>query len=437
MEPLTKPITQLNGPANFYKFTAQDKTLPTIYFIGDIHFSKKNGCSYDGQCVKLNAARNNLDKKSLDKSCIDLDLAVHAWLLYNNATGVTTDFFIETPLKKQLTTGLRGAKGIENNDKTGWIGSTNYVIEPCFSNKKKCPYGPSSRVHYTDVRGKRQGVTTEIFTGIYEMLNLRVSALELIEPLIYVANSVDRIWQAYLRPGSLRVLEELRQEILKLKTTETTVSLALLFEAAYLNFGTAKEYKGNTGNVSRVRMHRIAWQLYKLNSRDAKGKELAVKLYKFAIAEVEVKKKELKALVEVLSSLDEEDADLQEEIVSKIAGVVLFIGVLAMDVYALSRALYYNNKVCIFHTGVAHTRNYVTFTRDYLGYVEEFGVDNTLDFFDEETGYYEDEGIVNASRCISSDQLPRHLDFATMLRYLTKKGILEAAQYRFEDMERY
>jgi hypothetical protein len=403
-------ITKINGPVNFYEFKGKPNSPTKIifYFIGDVHYSTGYGCDKT-HCQTMNKDKDNISPIIGNGSCMDLDAAMHTWLLYNNSNGIKTDLFIENPIfKSRNISVLRREKELEEEFSTGWIGIAAYMYSPCFYNKNKCPYGPNSRIHLADVRQSDENVI-DIFTWI-SILETTPETNIIFE---YIIGNMDKIWKAYTRIDSFHLLREVRDGILKLDIKNISNSVAKSMDKYAKYISTLRVITKPGGKTEKYRMHKTAWQIYKLFTS---GKEndatLAKKIVKFINEEYESLKNVIIAFSDKSFFTD--------------------IGALIMDGYTLSRAFYYKPDVCIIHTGVAHSFNYIKFIREYLEYVETFGADNTLQYINEDGKY--DDGISNADRCIKSDKLPYSLDFAKMRNFLEKKGIYDRAESKIKDI---
>ena len=423
MEELVTPITSINGPVCFYKFTTTNVNMwssfnvdhirmPVFYFIGDVHYSKENGCL--DNCIQIDR-RTNVVTSSLNSECIDLDTALHTWLLFNNIAGITTDYFLEVP--SQTLQHSTKSREDESDLQRGWLDSTTRLVRSCLLDNKNCLYGPNSRVHYTDIRqGRGDEYLSEVFSSAVLNKSSNATYQSLEEIYKYLSDNFDRIWQAYTEPESLHILLEMYQEIGKLATTSPIRHLRLALGSAYFDTSKTKTLVKSNGITKSIRMYKAAWQLYKLSSRDVKGNDLANKLRAFVADNLKLLKTELEVNITKLAEQTSVSGYLIK--LERVNNAFINCGVLLMDIYTLSRALYYNNNVCIFHAGANHTRNYIVFARDYLGYREVFGVDNVLEHIDEQTGTLSEIGREIVDRCISSEELPLHLNFREMLERL-------------------
>ena len=421
------PVTQLNGPISLY-ITKYNETV--FYLFGDVHKSRSKGCK--SVCDELINSQN-LSSKGRD--CMNIDAAIHTWLLYNNARGIKTNFFFETPriARKSLI------KIQTVDDKEGWLDYIDEMAAPCFENKETCPYGKNVHLHYVDSRkavvyGEIQFV--DLFSWISLMSRNFVETLSTIELGNYIQllallfkktqvgnetiyPNINLLFDANFKAGDFEGFQKLQKEILDSQLGEIG-NAAVNILANTINHARTKNKREWTekGLVKQVYMHKSAWQLLKLYR---KNNILGKALYAFANKLVQDFKQNLKGIVNTLiiaKNLSKFDSDLEwaPMVTDKLGNVAANIGTIIMDVYTIARMLLVDSQENIVFAGDFHIESYKMFFEQYLqiqptfqhlAYIPERGNDGryTQLFF---------------TRCIQDPDLAKYLDLDKMRRYMIK-----------------
>ena len=456
-------VTLINGPVNLYMFeynvgTSTNQYIRKFYFFGDVHHSKVQGC--DGPCYALRDDRTNLDRESIrsDKfSCINIDAAIHIWLLYNNAKNITTDLYIEAvPPKNDVGPG---------SSKNNWLVDTSNLITPCLINKNKCPYAPKSKVHAFDFRANSYGGEIDIFFWLSIAQPPIEEILNAAKTIKVIFNNIMTIAKAYILPGAFNRLSQIAELVKNLDTRDVNLNnsdnsndnsdnsnesynlIACRNILRGSDHAAECDYIGKDGVARRALMHRLARVLYKLSSRDKEGKKVAVLIYRFYMNTMNDIKKiaENNNSIDLIISLASYGADIKlltQVFMSSYDAInKIFINLAStvVDCHLLAKMFLKDSRVSIIHSGLAHTTNYVTFFNSYLLLNETYRIDNSLVMrlrAPEGLDIYDIKRCddIKGLRCVKDETLPNEIDFAMMRQFLIDNDILENAQYTIMDM---
>jgi len=432
-------INSINGPVSLIILTNGDKTF---YLLGDEHDSKDRGCA--GGCVALNERASNLIHT--EKKCMDINAALHTWLLYNNQEGIETDVFYEAPfIHKSKHVRKRGVT--QDLDRFGnkmWLQTLTYLFGPCKTDKKACVYSPSVRLHRNDIR-QHLSDSGSVFADPFTYLAIRIpddldNIIEWSNTLNIIRKHVGVIINAITKPSGFSEIRQVINELRANKNITGQYGVAVLqtIEEMAKNITTKRAIVA--GETPRI-LHRVAAQILKLKSKDPKAVEA---LYNYinntstSLAEQLASQKDLQYLA-VLKFLRDEGQEYEalmifNEFSSNLSLFCLFIGALFMDVYTIARALYYNSKEIILYTGNIHNTNYLEILGTELRYKNLLTLgsigsgESTARFLVEEIG-----DIGTMSRCISSPKLEQYVGLGKKLQSITESGTLKNAEYILDD----
>jgi len=423
-------VTEISGPVSLTIFEYQNRRFS---FFGDVHFSKSSGCG--GKCDEMNQDRSDVILKG--GNCMNIDAAIHTWLLYNNLKKIPTDFYFEHPRVSRNWLAERNKEARKRQAKSGWLGELGYLAGPCFERPDKCYYG-TSKIHYADLRQyveRHSGGVTDIMTwlatlpGKLELVKVK-EIEEYIELVKLIYNNLESIFYATVRPGSLQKFEDFATEIKKNtklggigKMASETIS-KLMQKSLTRN---KKTYVGVGGKESSVYMHKTAWELYRLFKKDSATAKLINTFATGKLNEVIADRAEILKSLEVLSELNKfmDDRELFSEslgpLIGQITDSTIALGAMTMDIYALARMFFRDSKEVILMAGDKHIKHYT-----------EFFQSSGAKLLFQQEGFYERDVAV---RCVSSAELPVWIDFNQMRRELKRTGEYETARLKISDFD--
>jgi hypothetical protein len=258
---MDRKITKINGPVSMHIL---EKGEVRFVLFGDIHFSKNFGCD-DRNKIEMDAQRKNLTIKSInsyDSKTIDLNAAIHLWLIYNNFKSNVTDLFLECPL---LSSDIPLITRSATFAKKDLLHEMIYMTEPCMKFKNKCPYGPNSRVHYAD---PRQYDTLGAIDPFTVMANIHISIkrgahISVLRQYISVAkiilDNADNLWDAVCTLDGFHKFNTVKSDISALPRSNIRDSVLEGIDSMMTLNSSTREVNGKN-----VTMHKIALQNYKL-----------------------------------------------------------------------------------------------------------------------------------------------------------------------------
>lgn len=133
----------ISGPSSLYTFNFNGRLF---VFFGDIHHS------LDGNCTdKYNTTCNTFDNRVKNTNCWDIIALLDEWFTYNNNHKISTDFYLETPVR--VNNALNRTILINphiNNISNGWIELIISFFNDCLD--QRCKFNPTIRFHSTDAR---------------------------------------------------------------------------------------------------------------------------------------------------------------------------------------------------------------------------------------------------------------------------------------------
>jgi hypothetical protein len=378
-----KKVTAISGPVSLYVYSYNNSTY---YFFGDEHFSNADTCEdYLFKCDYL------LDKHksvNLESNCTDLGALFHNWFTYNNDYNISTNFYMETPFTK------KDVRKLVNTQHGSWLTRMEYVLEDCLTtNKSTCPYAPSVRVHYVDIRtfeAQDQSIHVDLFslhpiqnyitTSKTDKSTLKGLMHDYLKILNFLINNYSHILTGILDVHYDEIIDYI-----------VNFAQSLQYFTIYTNY--IEESITMTVIRNDIRIHRVAASLNKLKAQNPIMVDYILHY--------------------IYDLLDNHMAHVKEQydldfgtffpisnlynLFDKYDQLMMLIDSYIFDAYLLSRMFYNddNNIEVITYTGYAHTERYNYFFQHYL---------------------YADAKIIlhkkneQGTRCVYSKIIPNYLD---------------------------
>jgi hypothetical protein len=328
-------------------------------------------------------------------NCTDMGALLHHWFTFNNDYNIQTDFYAEVPFTKDVI--KKPTYTIDTMDenknytvfpyKDSWLALATDIMSPCFQvDKNACPYGPNVHSHYVDIRFHEiDGIWFSV--NIFDQEKVIDYMLDhfneqTIHDFLLIVNTLLTnaviIMNAFLKPNNydknIQVLwdmvSNLKDETMKDIFVERLNNIHLLLVKR------GDQY-----------MHRIAWQLLKLNNPMANTIKKYILDQTSSISDI---------ILDVLSTNTQDiyDDDHAIDFIKYVYSQLLDIGVLLMDTYTLARMFgQVDSTQIVVYAGEYHILNYAYFFEQYLHADRVFAIEND-----------------NDSKCLSSDLLPDYLN---------------------------
>lgn len=358
-------ITTISGPVSLYIYKYNNKMY---YFFGDVHFTNINTCEENG--TRCDHYDNDLKNVIIDgPNCTDLGALFHNWFTFNNDYNIKTDFYAETPFTKDITRNPHYTVTSMDEQKPytvfpyedSWLALVTDIMSPCFlADKALCPYAPNVHAHYTDIRFYEQN-NKWIDINMFDLTNVIGYILDndindialgdyilIINTLLENAKTLINI---FLKPNNYDKNMQVLWDMVTQLQDEHIKDL-------YIK-------KINDSSLQLVKrdgryMHRIAWELQKLDTTIA---NLITHYIRSEI--VKISKSIYKEWGSNLHNIN--DVLIRDYFIKFFGAQLVDLGALIMDSYTLARMFGQNeSSQIIVYAGEYHILNYVDFFDGYL-----------------------------------------------------------------------
>lgn len=401
-------VDSINGPVSFYILKSPNGKV-TFYMFGDAHFSKSLGCDRQER-ISMAKGGATLSAKSImsrTATAIDVDAAVYLLLMYGKKTSTPTDAFVElSPARKDAP------------KSAGWF----HNISALMANRKQ--FAPTCNIYPTDARYNegygKDDVVRDIFTTLFNMTSSLMdtempmseveSLIALCETVLNntteVFDAITAVGQVYRLSGVIRLLEKLPKSTFQSDCIESLENMINASELVKLD-----------GKL--VKCHVIAKALHDLETMNRYTAQISranIEYFKHSTDKLLSDVREAQSLSVISSTIKEtvQDDEFVERVLSAhlivLSDTLIAIGAHVMDIYTATRAFISRAPQKVIVAGNAHINTYYNLLTTVHNYNVEFKQANFIEYYDEERQVKERD----YTRCVSSRDLPAHLDFAAM-----------------------
>lgn len=332
---------KVSGPVVYYKLKFRDRI---VRLFADLHNSTEGGC--DGDCLRYN---ENYQKVGNKTSCYTLTRYLD-YVFSKNQNKSPINFYFESAfvVKDPRVVIKPSLEGLDHIDRI-----TAIFADSLLRDKSHSLYFPKAHLHYVDIRdfyhtdyndkGFRKTKSANPFSGSWLASNLtdERSFYQGATLLRFILDNADEIKDIFLS-------EEFRIPQYTSDNKFFRYWKERLVETSQLT----STFKGK-------RVHRVAKQLLKLNSKD---RDMIIGWCNRRFEEQ--KKMSYNTLAEWESQikLKGDKADRDEPIM-----VLIPLSSVIMDTYVLARMLYQKSSSDVFFAGLAHIHNYLDFFETHGG----------------------------------------------------------------------
>ena len=406
-------ITQISGPVSLHILEYEGRKF---YLLGDFHYPNNFQCS-STVCDSIN--RGKLMEGG--SNCINVDALLQLWLRYNAVQGITTDFFVETPLIRGKLPRRSKKLPPKEEGKPNWLVEIRRLISPCFSRRPGCPF-KKIRMEYFDTRQVLQDgerYITDIFLYLLTYLEYNADLMEIKEwtsffefiilmfiPIDGVSGNIKYYLDGILNQTGLENLETLREDLLP------GLGDNVFVDGLRDTFFNVEEVL----KTSDQSMHKSARQLEKLKNSNLVAYQALRRYIKNRLENMQkdfdlVHLKADKILTNLVGGkIYQEDI---QDFLNLFMDLGSFLSSLAVDAYAFARMMISDSKEVIVFGGDEHTKAYLTILKS-LGANVRISIPQRPARGQSLEKMREVGGI----KCIYDRNLPRFIDCNYMKFYL-------------------
>lgn len=319
---------KITGPVKYYKIEFRGRT---VKLFADLHNSTEGQC--EGDCLSFD---ENYEKSGSDTDCYTFPRYLDYVFSKNNGI---INFYFESPyvLKDPIEIVKPDIKAFDYIDQI-----TAIFHNSLRRDKSKSEYMPNTHFHYTDIRdvyhtnfdlkGTRKATSANPFSGswLQPFLTTKESFRQGATLLEFILNRANEIKDMFLSDEFVLPNYNLRGE------------MSQAWEKRLLNTAFC------TSMYNGKKVHRVAKQLFKLNSQD---REMVLNWTTRRFRD------QLRDSREILS----EWKNSSNQSIHTPIMILIPLSSIIMDTYVLARMLYQKSDIDIFFAGLAHIDNYLNF----------------------------------------------------------------------------
>lgn len=141
-------MNYIKGIQNFYHYQYNHVNY---YFLGDIHKKLPDPCPQYQDCDHM--INNFTELLKYNQHCSNVTALIYQWLTFNFDNQITTNFYIEYPIKTDTFKHLQSENdnnGNESYSNKGFMVDTMIMLKDCLHSS--CVYNPTVKIHRVDPR---------------------------------------------------------------------------------------------------------------------------------------------------------------------------------------------------------------------------------------------------------------------------------------------
>lgn len=381
---MTSPAL-ISGPVSLNVLQIGDRLF---FLFGDQHYSMDQGCE-EQLSVECDTFDYGYEQSVVyDSNCWTIGALLDEWFTYNNANGITTDFYLEVPfIKGSKREGTMVSETVDDRRKeedyrmhlpelitegNGWLETVAAFFQDCLiEGKSQCEYGPNVKFHYVDIRARNSsGFSDLYFAGYYEnMIYDQVHELQrrtVIDsnPALQDLHSLFMLYDVLL---DINILLRLCFSFEDIRVILDDIHVPTLTPAINAIFTRIKE--GMVQNAvfrNNMLIHRAAAECHRLRMVNPKIANALKDYITYQLINVQKETRDyFKTLYQEFVNINQESNVIESiiELTYLLSSTITVWSPWIMDVYTLARMFLQPSKEVVVFAGHIHTSNQVEFLK--------------------------------------------------------------------------